>query len=259
MRRALVLGATALLALPGVANAKGPIQKATVCGSDGCASVVLPRAAKGREGLLLVFGTSPTSAPRPGPYYRLRILASGERFALFYAGGRSNDGSSGSWFTVSEPLRSAIDRALAGRTPSPYRLASVLVGGRKSGHPNAFLPLVGRLPDAPSGGDSERHAKRAIPIQLLAAGHTPWTSVTLFYDPVNGTVSTPFTAARWLQAPPSVRAAVERVVGRTGAAPIHEGSSHARVWAVVAAVAAAALLAVAWLWRRSRPRTARVA
>jgi hypothetical protein len=260
MKRLIALTAAALLASPAAAFAKGPIEDASACGSDGCTAVVLPPEAKRQDGIRLVFGTAPTTAPAPGEYYRLNISMGPEKLALFYKDGVATEGSSTTWSSVSEPLRSAIDRALAGHSAYRYEISGVLVDGRRSGHPKAFMGMFGSLP--PAAADSRlisRHAERWVPIQVV--GQTPWTSLTVYYDPPTGSISAISSGSQWLQAPASVRTEVDRMVGHTGGtASSPDDWPGWPLWAGLAvALALAGATVAAWLRRRSRPRPARIA
>jgi hypothetical protein len=258
MKRLVVMIAAALLASPAVASAKGPIEAASVCGTDGCNDVVLPAAAGKPEGMMLLFGTQPSMQPPPGAYYRLRVSAGSERMALFYAAGKVGDGSSAPWAAVSEPLRSAIDRALAGRSPYRFEIGSVFVDGRKSSRPDAFASIFGTLPPAAGSNEISRHSDRWETVQVMGAESTPWTSVTVFYDPPTGSIGAP-SGSRWLEAPASVRSEIDRMIGRSSAGATPGDSSRRPLWLGLGALLGSGAIVAAWLWRRSRPRPARIA
>jgi len=253
------LASVALLALPAVASAKGPIEEATACGADGCEAVVLPPEAGKPDGMMLLFGTSPTTQPPPGPWYRLEVSMGPEQLALYYAAGKVTEGSSGAWSAVGEPLRSAFERATAGLAPHPYEIRSAIVGGEGASNPAAFAALFGDLRESPQSGQIGRHQDRWLTVQLLGPEPTPWTSVTLFYDPPTGTVATPFTGSQWFVVPASVRAEVDRITGPVRAAPATGDSSRRPLWTALAVLLTSAALVSVWLQRRSRVRTARIA
>lgn len=259
MKRLIALAAAALLASPAVAFAKGPIDAASACGTDGCSAVTVPPEAKTPDGMLLVFGSAPSTRPSPGPYYRLKITTGHEAIDLFYRDGKVTDGSSAAWSAVSEPLRSAIDRALAAHTAYDYRISGVLVDGRASSHPGAFAAAFGDLPQAASARAISMHADRWVTVEVL--GHSPWTSLTLYYDPAAGAISTIASSERWLQAPAAMRAELDRLAGhRRSAVSSSGGWPGWQLWAgLAAALAAAAAVVAAWLRRRTRPRSARIA
>jgi hypothetical protein len=257
MKRVLILIGAALLVSPAVASAKGPIDEATACGTDGCTTVALPPGAKEPDGMMLLFGMAPTTQPSPGPYYRLRISAEGEQWTSFYTDGKIGDGAADAWATVQEPLRSAIDRALAGHPPYQHHLPAVFVDGRKSGDPAAFAPILGTLPEAADSGEIARHAERWVPITFV--GPDPWASITGFYDPRTGSMYMPDSGSRWMRVPPSVQSEITRMIGVASTVAPSRDSSRWQLWTGLGALAAVGLLVAAWLWRRSRPRAARVA
>ena len=117
----LVLAAAAAMALPAPAMAK-KIEEATVCGADGCAKVT-PR---GNAHAMLENSGAVTDAPRPAPFYRIRLgIGDGsgkvfERFWLVYVPSaeklRSMDGQ---WVNTTTAARRALDRVTRGRRPLP--------------------------------------------------------------------------------------------------------------------------------------------
>jgi hypothetical protein len=116
----LVVVAAAAMALAAPAVAK-EIEEATVCGAGGCAQV----AAKGNAHAMLDGGAI-TDAPKPAPFYRIRLgIGDGsgkvfERFSILYVPSadrvRAMDGM---WVNTTATADRALDRVTRGRKPFP--------------------------------------------------------------------------------------------------------------------------------------------
>lgn len=117
----LVLAAAAAMAPAAPAMAK-EIEETTVCGADGCAKVT-PR---GNAHAMLGSSGAVTGAPKPAPFYRIRLgIGDGrgkvfERFWLVYVPSadklRAMDGQ---WANTTTAARRALDRVTRGLTPLP--------------------------------------------------------------------------------------------------------------------------------------------
>jgi hypothetical protein len=117
----LVLAAAAAMASAAPAVAK-VIEEATVCGADGCAKVT-PR---GDAHAMLDSAGAVTAAPKPAPFYRVRLgIGDGrgkvfERFWLVYVPSadmlREMDGQ---WVSPTTAADRALDRLTLGRKAFP--------------------------------------------------------------------------------------------------------------------------------------------
>ncbi|HXF97159.1 MAG TPA: hypothetical protein VNJ46_00935, partial [Gaiellaceae bacterium] len=180
---ATALAASAVVALPSTAAAKGRVESVRVCGPRACVTVASDRRA---ALLLLVRPAGVASTPRPSPFYRVEVAseARGEaREAFFYvpaaaalrpAAGPGLAGPSlRQWLAVT-PEAAARYRALVrGLAPFPApRLAAVRVGGRTVVEgAGTYL----RLFDLPSAGAGSRRLAFPLPIDLRAERPSPWT------------------------------------------------------------------------------------
>ena len=116
----LVVVAAAAMALAAPAVAK-EIEEATVCGADGCVEL----AAKGSAHAMLDGGAI-TDAPKPAPFYRIRVgIGDGsgkvfERFSILYVPSadkvRAMDGM---WVNTTATADRALGRVTRGRKPFP--------------------------------------------------------------------------------------------------------------------------------------------
>jgi hypothetical protein len=254
-RRSLITLATLLAAL-GLAPdawAKGPITSLQVCGADGCASVPVPARLKSPMGVdrLMMSARAAAQTPSPGPFYRLRVgMGAGSSMSFYYLPGgkllRDQD-----WVVLGKKLRAAIDGTVAAHPPVVPAVETVTIGSRRVPDPEAYAPLLGRLPVSPGSVDAA--VIRSVGIYLTTSGPSPWglgRVVFALYDPrtrlvdIGGTVRVP---------PQPVRRAIDRDAG-IAIAPSSEGggSGSGVMWAggATAAAASAGLLLV----RRRRRR-----
>jgi hypothetical protein len=180
MVRRLALLFLVALAVPSVAQAKGPI-KITVCGQSGCSEASNAIVGDPFGGS----GDGPTQAAPPGPYYRLDLDAGrGEVWSIFYVPAARalaipNDRGWIDWQALAGPGARVV-RRLA-NTVEPFALPAVSVALLNSrplpGDAAAYLALLRiRGEFDPPDGDS-------VPFELRSDRPSPWTNVSYFYYP----------------------------------------------------------------------------
>ena len=257
MKRPLVVMtilAAGLLA-PATAQAKGMISAMSACGESACASVVLPPSVKGPEGMMQLMAGGTTATPAPGPFYRLKMRAPGERFTIWYV---PNPGvvsfDKGSWEIPAPDLDRAIRNAIAGLAPGRLQLAAVLVDGHNSSDPTAYTPLLGSMAAADVNvNDVMRNRPDWVAITLRPAGDTPWYDIGANYDPQSGAVyvTAPWHRGGWAQ--PS-SALGSQVVADARLPQASDGGSDRGAMGIGLAVLLAASAGVAYGLRRARRR-----
>jgi hypothetical protein len=169
----LVLAAAAAMALAAPAMAK-EIEEATVCGADGCAKVT-PR---GNAHAMAESAGAVTDAPKPAPFYRIRLgIGDGsgqvfERFWLVYVPSadklRAMDGQ---WVRTTTTADRALDRVTRGRKPLPatkLKLTKAQQDAQSSG--NSLPPEIVTAP--PDDGPGSGSGGGGVPgwVIVLAAG-----------------------------------------------------------------------------------------
>jgi len=239
------------LVLAPSAWAKGPVTSLAVCGADGCSSVPVPARLRSPMGVdrLMMSARAAARMPAPGPFYRLRVGMEGAMMSFSYLPGgellRDRD-----WVVLGAKLRSAIDAAVAGQAAIVPTLRAVSIVGRRVSDPQAYAPLLRRLPG--SARTVNAAAKGSVGIYMTTSTSSPWgldRVVFALYEPHAGLVD----VAGAVRVPPaSVRRAIQRDAGiGLARAPGDGGGGSGMVWAG-GATAAAASAGVLLIRRRGR-------
>jgi hypothetical protein len=179
----------------------------------------------------------------------------GERFTMWYVptpGVVSFD--KGSWEAPAPDLDRAIRAAIVGVEPGRFHPAAVIVAGRDSSDPSAYLPLLGTMPDANVRvNDVMRDRPDWVAITVRPAGETPWDDINANYDPQSGAVyvTAPWHRGGWAQ-PSSALGA--RIADDARLPQATDGSSDRVAMGVGLLAVLAASAAVAYGLRRSRRR-----
>jgi hypothetical protein len=245
MRLSVIL-LLAFFGLVGSAHAKG-LTGMEVCGESGCASATMSRFDKPP----FDDTTAGQLQPAVGPFYRIVFEVEGHRedtWRIYYEprsglGAYETEWGSTMWLRFDGELAPIVKR-LAQRVPpfpSPP-VQSVTVGGHAvEGDPGSFLQLFGA-----SNRDDRPHSDEAVPIRIASPLRNPWTEEALLrYYPEENILQLGPGAFVRLDAELAADVEASRELGADGSSV---------PWAVVAGVvgaAALALLAAAWLTRRS--------
>jgi hypothetical protein len=156
-----LLAATAALALPCPALAKGAPTRAKVCGPDACATVTDRDALAAL--LISVYRDDGSGTPAPGPFFRLTLAldeGGATMTAFWYVPSehavrailRDPFGFDGTiWTALPSAARPAFDEALRGLEPfAPPTPSGVRIGARPVRDPASYLRLY-TIPDAGNG------------------------------------------------------------------------------------------------------------
>jgi hypothetical protein len=271
MRRIVIAAALgALLALPAVASAKGPIEKIDVCGDGGeCTQVTDDSATGGPTAADNFFGPPPPSdrVPPPGDFYRVTMFMAGDDAgfdAYFVPKAGLLFDPSGNWIQPSRVMVHALREAAARVEPIPFELKALEVDGTAVADPQAFLPLLtlsGETIDAPVAGADADHLRS---LSITTTDPTPWTGVI---SPYFATYDEQLRAVHvgggiWQRVPADLADRLDAVAPPPAAA-VPEGSGGSGApWALIAVAAAAliaAAVAIGAARRRLRGRAAPVA
>jgi hypothetical protein len=245
MRRILLVLAAALL-LPATANAK-EIEKAVVCGAEGCKTVGHP----GHE--IANGGSGAGRIPPPGPYYSVELFVGDDggahgSWTVYYApepGAISYAGEGGDFVWSQLPAEAAAlyRQASAALEPFPSpRFHTVLIDGRAVADPQSYLRLL-TVPSAGSAYPDEPDWQR---VELRADRENPWSLSKLEYSPATDVL---VRGSEFVLLKPAL---AERVEARGS---LGSGPGSAFDWPLVSGsvlVAAAAGLAGLLLARRGR-------
>jgi hypothetical protein len=255
-RLASLIASLVLLSMPATASAKGAIEGAQACGSDGCAAVSLPTEHGGAMGYPDLFRHPVESLadPPPGPYYELRLesdLATETFFVSPDASAIHIETGFGSWVRTSDALAARIREATGGLSTYRFQLNEVTVDGRRVAGPASYAGLLSLPAGTISSSEADKHAADWVRLDLSSARVTPWTPgpVTVMYDPELRAVSTGSTRWSALSAPMA-----DRIEAAAGIAASREGSSLPSMWVLAAVAVFPGILAIgsAELIRRSR-------
>lgn len=203
MAKSLALLSVFLLASSSPAHAK-EIERAVVCGADGCTEIRKPGGAHA--------GSPGNSMPPPGPYYRIELFF-GESVGhpsetVFYVPGAGVAATSwdGGGYLWSEPPRAALkvfDRITRGLAPFPRPLFhEVAIDGVAVSNPRSYERLL-TLRDS---GPTRLGAADWQLVEFRSARANPWTLSTIRYSPGSRILS---RSLEWVHVPTPVAAAIE--------------------------------------------------
>ena len=262
MRRLVLLIITAMaaiLALPTLASAKGPIESLAVCGANGCGDVTDAAVLGGPGGADVLFAGGGASDPPPvGEYYRIEAgMPWGDHFSLYLlADGSMMTDPDGGWGTTPPALARALSEASVGLEPMRPHITRVEVDGAAVDDPAAYAALMEPLDGTPQlASDAFENYATWVTIDLTTDRPTPWTpaaTVQVIYDPTLGLVRV--GSDGWSHAPGELGGRIE---SDAGIAPGRDLTPLFVLGGIALAAAAAAVLVL--LARRMRARPASVA
>ena len=168
----LVLVAAAAMALATPAVAK-EIEELTVCAADGCTDVK-PRG----DAHALLEGGAVTDAPKPAPFYRLKMgIGDGggkvfDRFWLVWVpSAQKLRAMDGQWVNTTTAADEALARATRGRRPLPARKLKLTQAERDAQSAGATLPpAVVNPPDDGAGPGAADGGGMSTWLIVLAVG-----------------------------------------------------------------------------------------
>ena len=235
----------ALLALSSPAHAKD-IERALVCGLDGCTEVLKPGGAYA--------GSPGDSMPAPGPYYRIELSFGGTgghpSETIFYVPGAQAAASSwdGGGYLWSEPPQAAVrvfDRITRGLRPFPRPVFhEVVIGGVAVEDPRSYERLL-TLRD--SGRTHLGEADWQL-VEFRSTRANPWSLSIIRHSPGSHILS---RSLEWVRVSPRLSVAIDSRSSLAGS------SRSGFAWPLVTGslvVAFALALAAVLLARRSALR-----
>jgi hypothetical protein len=266
VRRTALVAAAAALAVAVLAGpAAGKLAELgagmlSLCGVETCVPIEDEGAVAWIDELMLAEDPAPGATPAPGSFYELRYteLAGEETRPLGWVVPQagvvrvylfSGSGSRSEWYPMTSGARAAIARTVLGVEPfPPPELRWVRVGGRPAGDVDAYLALLGDLPETfrpAAGGDR-------LDIELTPGSLTPWTvtpAYRLAYAPGERAIR---LAPRWFEVPAGLAKRIELDAGlRAPPADTSPGSSTGSTAAAVAS-GVLVLAVLGWAARRRR-------
>jgi hypothetical protein len=232
----------------------------SLCGLETCAPIDDEGAIAWIDELMIAEDPAPGAAPVPGPFYELRYteLADEETRPLGWVAPQagavrvylfSGSGSHSEWYPMTSGAREALARTVLGVEPfPPPELESVRVGGRPASDLDAYLALLGDLPETfrpPAGGDR-------LDVELTPGALTPWTvtpAYRLAYAPAENAIR---LAPRWFEVPAGLAERIELDAGLRSPPPATSTGGTTGSAAAAVATGVLVLAVLGWAARRRR-------